>query len=54
MLDILIQNKVDLNQATPLGDNALKIAQKYNNIELSMLLVKNGKSGEIECKIINL
>ena len=42
MLEYLIQNNVNLNYSTPLGDNCLKIAQKYGQTELSLLLVNKG------------
>jgi len=42
MVEYLIENNVKLNESTALGDNSLKIAEKYGHQEIARMLVSKG------------
>ena len=42
MVQYLIENNAKLTESTALGDNSLKIAQKYGHQEIALMLVSKG------------
>jgi len=44
MVEYLVENNAKLAESTALGDNSLKIAEKYGHQEIARMLVAKGVS----------